>query len=96
MRYLTQQQIYDLNARYIPNGDVFPLWGFEGKSGWLVTRGRTSEEAWENMQHAFPRGETVIASTHLPIDCNKLYDQNHRPGWLTRPPVWLLRRMFGV
>jgi len=92
---LTSKEVHDLEARYVPNGDVYPLWGFSGARGVVVTRGRTSSEAWEYVKDDFWR-EVVEEMKIMPVTYGKIYSQNHREDWLFRPPVWVLRKMFGV
>lgn len=95
-KLLTEQEVLELENRYVPNGDVYPLWGFVCDRGLIFTRGRTSEEAWEYVRHDFYLNEHVAECDSLPTRCLELYNVNHKPGWLTRPPVWLLRQMFKV
>lgn len=94
MKRLTDAEVLELESLYVPNGEQFLLWAFlEERSGNVhVSRGRTSTEAWEYVQQfSF---ETLVPLPHCNIKYGKLYSDGHKPGWLERPPVWLLRKMF--
>lgn len=66
------------------------LWEFEWNGLTACTRGRTPEEALEYL-YKFPANAKM--KTSLPIGYGAYYGLNHAPGWLFRPPVWLLRKM---
>lgn len=106
---LTEEECAALVARYVPNGDVYPLWGFivnnqtRDSSGFIVnnrmiriTRGRTAEEAQEYIQMFEPPGAMFELLECLPMSMAEHYSINHADGWMERPPIWVLRRMFGV
>ena len=71
---------------------TFPLYAFSDGNITVITRGQNEEQA---MSYAcrdsgqFKRGVTVFPLDHLPINAAKLYDTNHRKGWLHRRPYWL-------
>ncbi len=69
---------------------IYPLFGFEDTNGkQVISRGRDSEDVLTHIICEFPRGSTLKEMDSLPINCNKLYDKNHNPGWLERIPDYL-------
>jgi len=94
MDRLTDEEVKALEARYVPNGDLYLLWAARDMLGVHITRGRTQAEAEE---YIAPIATGPMTSEHvLPIDSGWRYGINHAPGWMERPPIWLLRRMFNV
>jgi hypothetical protein len=70
---------------------IFPLFAFTDGYLTVITRGENEDQAMSyacRSSGQFKRGVTV-SSTYLPIDANKLYNSNHKEGWLYRKPFWL-------
>jgi hypothetical protein len=97
---MTSDELKALEQKHFPVPSEFPLWGFHMENlpgGWAITRGRTAEEALEYIIHCHVFSATKIVTMEtLPTSAAKLYDQNHSPGWFTRPPVWLVLKMEGI
>lgn len=87
---ISEEEILRLEKVHFPVPQEFPLWEFEWSGLTACTRGRTPEEALEYL-FEFPANAKM--KTSLPIDYGAYYGLNHAPGWLFRPPVWLLRKM---
>ena len=102
---LPKEECRALEFRYVPNGDVYPLWGFWNASiGTIWTRGRTASEALEWIL-AFRPGSTWTPLISSPLGAGKFYSETlaaqdcpfaKNNEWLIHPPVWILRQMFGV
>lgn len=81
----------------------YPLWGHlvfhadlwrpgnEAVAWLIVTRARSQPEAHDYMRRCY--GDFVVASpvNQLPVGSAEEYNYNHAPGWMDRPPVWLVR-----
>ncbi len=70
---------------------MYLLWGFCDYDKACITRGKTQEQAYKHAQKSWQRGQTITFMNTLPIQAARLYDKNHAPGWLHRPPVWLTK-----
>lgn len=98
MEKFTTDELKQLELKHFPEPVQFPLWGFHSPNKpeiCVFTRGRTCEEAWEYIQHSSYKWLNVPCDS-LHCGVAKLYDQNHEPGWLTRPPVWLVLKLEGI
>lgn len=73
----------------IKKDDEFPLWMFGDSNVNFITRGRTQEEAYFHICRNFERGQTITLYNYNLITSAEMYLQNHSPGWLHRPMVWL-------
>jgi hypothetical protein len=95
MKKLSPDELKALAAKHFPEPAQFPLWQFTTESGPVFTRGRTCEEAQEYIASCGMFTE-VIPVDHTWVKALALYGSNHNPGWLTRPPAWLVLKLEGV
>ena len=99
MEWLTKEECRKLEFGYVPNGDVYPLWGFQSVYGYSFTRGRTSDEAlecvsrlggkWKPLNQLPLTAGIYYSDTLASQDCPFARDFQ----WLIHPPVWVLQQM---
>ncbi len=98
MELLSKDECRKLEFEYVPNGDVYPLWGFQHDMGVTFTRGRTSDEAYQLVRQ-MGNGWTPMEA--LPISAGAFYSSTLAAQdcpfardfqWLVHPPVWVLRQ----
>lgn len=74
---------------------AYHLFMFEnGDEVRVLTRGEDMEQALEHASQSpnFRIGSTVSHCGFVPVNAARLYDSNHSPGWLHRPPEWVMRK----
>lgn len=95
MNKLSPEELKALADKHFPEPTLFPLWEFSTEIGSVFTRGRTREEAQEYIVGC-RQFESVEPRENTWIKAYALYGNNHNPGWLTRPPAWLVLKLEGV
>jgi hypothetical protein len=75
---------------------TYPLWAHfvfvsDARAVLVVTRARSQTEAHDYMRRSYGDWVCAVASYDMPINAAEVYSDNHAPGWLERPPVWLAR-----
>jgi len=82
------------------NGEFFPLWcfcgdenngGAERRVRFVVTRGRTSDEALQHAKKFLKRASQIVMQDALSVSSARAYSISHPFDWLHTPPRWLQR-----
>lgn len=106
LTFLPKEECRRIEFAYVPNGDKYLLWGFDHIAiGTVFTRGRTADEALEYIHMTYGRCNGWVELTTIPINGAKFYASALRRddcpfadnlAWLDHPPVWVLRKVYGV
>lgn len=69
---------------------TYLLWSFKVKGDVLSARGPTQQHALDYIKSLLPEGGWAVPMRHNFFLLSQLYSRNHAPGWLHRPPDYLI------